>query len=118
MSEAGKRLIESARQALEYARGTADTSLYRVREGTDENISRKSKSQHVIKRDNGWAVRGEGNDEDTTVTTTQKEAIERATEIARNNSSEVIIHGRDGRIRDRRSYNKDTTYSVDDRKIV
>lgn len=30
MSDAGKRLIESAKQALEFAKGTADTNAYRV----------------------------------------------------------------------------------------
>lgn len=117
MSEAGKRLIESARQALEYARGTANTSEYRVREYTNTNPPKESKSQHVIKRDNGWAVRGEGNKKDTTIAPTQKEAIERAIEIARNNSSEVIIHGRDGRVRDTRNYSK-RSYSTDEKKIV
>lgn len=116
MSDAGKELIESARQALEYARGTADMSEYRVREYTDMNPPKKSKSQHVIKRDNGWAVRGEGNTKDTTIAPTQREAIERATEIARNNSSEVIIHGKDGRVRDTKDYSK-RIYSTDDKKI-
>ncbi len=44
----------------------------------------KGKNQHVVKRDNGWAVRGEGNSRDTVQTTTQSEAIERAREIAIN----------------------------------
>lgn len=30
MSDAGKRLVESAKQALEFAKGAADTSAYRV----------------------------------------------------------------------------------------
>lgn len=65
------------------------------------------KNQHVVQRPDGWAVLGEGNSRDTAHTTTQSEAIERATEIARNQGSEVLIHGRNGRIRERNSYGND-----------
>ncbi len=65
------------------------------------------KNQHVVRRKDGWAVRGEGNSRDTAHTSTQQEAIERATEIARRNESEVVIHGRDGKIRERNSYGND-----------
>lgn len=68
----------------------------------------KGKNQHVVRRDNGdWAVRGEGNSRDTVRTNTQQEANERAKEIATNQGSEVIIHGRDGKIRERNSYGND-----------
>jgi uncharacterized protein YdaT len=64
-------------------------------------------NQHVVKRENGWAVRGEGNSRDTSVKPTQKGAIFVATSIAKNNNSEVVIHGRDGKIRDKNSYGND-----------
>ncbi len=67
----------------------------------------KGRNQHVVRRDNGWGVRGEGNSRDTVIKPTQREAIEAATEIARNQSSEVLIHSRDGRIRERNSYGND-----------
>ena len=67
----------------------------------------KGKNQHVVKRDNGWAVRGEHNTRDTVVKPTQLEAFEAARDIARNQQSEVLIHGRDGKIRERNSYGKD-----------
>lgn len=35
----------------------------------------KSKNQHVVKHDYGWAVKGAGNSRATKVTETQKEAI-------------------------------------------
>jgi len=66
-----------------------------------------SKNQHVVRRGHDWAVRGEGNQQDTSHHDTQAEAIERAREIARNQRSEVVIHGRDGRIRDKDSYGND-----------
>lgn len=67
----------------------------------------KGKNQHVVRREDGWGVRGEGNSRDTVRTGTQQEAIERATEIARRNESDVVIHGRDGKIRERNSYGND-----------
>jgi uncharacterized protein YdaT len=66
-----------------------------------------AKNQHVVKRPDGWAVRGEGNKRDTSHHKTQAEAQERAREIARNQQSEVLIHGRDGKIRERDTYGKD-----------
>lgn len=65
------------------------------------------KSQHVVKRPDGWAVRGEGNKRDTSRHTTQEQAARAAREIAKNQGSEVVIHGVDGRIRDKDSYGND-----------
>ena len=68
---------------------------------------KRSKSQHVVPRDGEWAVRGEGNAKDTKRFRTQKDAIDAAKKIARNSRSEVLIHGQDGRIRERHSYGND-----------
>ena len=57
--------------------------------------------QHVVPHDEGWAVRGEGNDRITSIHETQKSAIRRAKQIARNYGADVIVHRRDGTIRDR-----------------
>jgi hypothetical protein len=65
------------------------------------------KNQHVVRRDDGWAVRGEHNQRDTSHHSTQGQAIEAARDIARNQRSEVVIHDRSGRIRDRDSYGND-----------
>ncbi|UZR28121.1 DUF2188 domain-containing protein [Methylococcus mesophilus] len=66
-----------------------------------------SKNQWVVKNGDGWGVRGEGNSRLTSKHETQHEAIERARDIARNQSSEVIIQGEDGKIRERNSYGND-----------
>jgi hypothetical protein len=50
------------------------------------------KNQHVIPVTNGWAVKKEGNDRYTVITETKKQAVEVASEIARQNVSSVIIH--------------------------
>ena len=66
------------------------------------------KNQHVTPNGNGnWQVKGAGNRRATVTTKTQKEAINIAREIARNQKSELIIHGRNGRIREKDSYGND-----------
>lgn len=65
------------------------------------------KNQHVVKREEAWAVRGEGNSKDTSKHNTQSEAFGVARDIAKNQGSEVLIHGKNGRIRERNTYGKD-----------
>jgi uncharacterized protein YdaT len=65
------------------------------------------KNQHVVPHEDGWAVRGAGNDRATSVHDTQAQAIDRARSIAQNQGSELLIHGRDGRIRERDSHGGD-----------
>ena len=57
-------------------------------------MSGKGKNQHVVKREDGWAVRGEGNTKDTSHHRTQREAAEAARAIAENQKSEVLIQAR------------------------
>lgn len=65
------------------------------------------KNQHVVPKGDEWAVKGEGNNKATRVVDTQAEAIKIAREIAINQESELVIHGKDGKIRDKDSYGKD-----------
>lgn len=66
------------------------------------------KNPHVTPHPNGgWQVKGEGNIRATVRTTTQKDAIDIAREISRNQGSELVIHRPDGRIRDKDSHGKD-----------
>lgn len=65
------------------------------------------KNQHVVPRVNEWAVRGAGNSRDTSHHSTQAEAERAARGIAINQKSEVLIHGENGRIRERNSYGND-----------
>lgn len=64
-------------------------------------------NQHVVPHDNGWAVKPEGGERASSVHENQEEAVERATELARNQKSEVLVHGQDGTIRSRNSYGND-----------
>ncbi|GLO48082.1 DUF2188 domain-containing protein [Pseudomonas putida] len=65
------------------------------------------KNQHVVPHDGGWAVRGEGNSKVTKEFETQREAIDYGRQIARNQESELLIHGRNGQIRERDSHGND-----------
>jgi uncharacterized protein YdaT len=66
------------------------------------------KNQHVTKHpEGGWQVKGAGNEKATKITDTQKQAIGAAIEIAKHQKTEVVIHGTDGRIRDKDSYGND-----------
>jgi len=67
----------------------------------------KNRNQHVVPRDGGWAVQPAGGQRASSVHETQREAIDRAREISRNQNSELFVHGRDGRIRERDSHGND-----------
>ena len=65
------------------------------------------KNQHVVPHPQGWAVKSEGSSKPSSVHSTQAEAITQGRKIAKNQSSELLIHGRDGRIRARDSHGND-----------
>lgn len=65
------------------------------------------KNQHVVPHGGDWTVKGAGNSRATALYPTQQEAIDRAREIAQNQGSELLIHGEDGRIRERDSHGND-----------
>lgn len=65
------------------------------------------KGQHVAPRGDGWSVRRTGASRASGTYETQGEAIQRARDIARSEGTELYIHGRDGRIRERNSYGRD-----------
>lgn len=66
------------------------------------------KNQHVTPHPaGGWQVKGEGNSKATVRTSTQKEAIDRARAISRNQESELVIHRLNGMIRDKDSHGRD-----------
>jgi len=65
------------------------------------------KNQHVVPNGDRWAVKGAGNERATKIVDTQKEATKVAREIAINQQSELIIHGKNGAIREKNSYGND-----------
>jgi hypothetical protein len=63
--------------------------------------------QHVVPKSGKWSVRKAGASRASGTFTTQKEAVKEATKIAKKQKTEVYVHGRDGRIRERNSYGRD-----------
>lgn len=67
------------------------------------------KNQHITHNPNGgWKVLGAGNSKPTIILPTKKEAIEYGRNIAKNQGSELVIHGLNGRIQDKDSYGNDS----------
>ena len=65
------------------------------------------RNQHIVPHPGGWAVKPEGGDLASSVHPTQQDAIDRGREVARNQGTVLLIHGRDGRIRERDSHGHD-----------
>ncbi|WP_350431742.1 DUF2188 domain-containing protein [Shewanella sp. H8] len=66
------------------------------------------KSQHVVSSaKGGWDVKKSGSDRASKHFVTQVEAIQWAKGVAQNQKSELYIHGKDGKIREKNSYGND-----------
>lgn len=65
------------------------------------------RNQHVVPHKDGWAVRGAGSQRASSVHSTQREAIAAGRNIARSQGTELFIHDRHGRIRERDSHGND-----------
>ena len=77
-------------------------------------MSAKVESRHVAPGvRGGWSVRKGGASRASRVFGTQEEAIVYARQLARREKAELYIHGRDGTIREKRSYADDPTPSRD-----
>lgn len=73
------------------------------------------KNQHVVPHGDEWAVRGAGNSRITSFHPYKDEAIGAGREIAINQHSELVIHGRDGVIQDKDSFGHDPHPPTDKR---
>ena len=65
------------------------------------------KDRHVVPHKDGWAVKRPGASRASSVHDTQRDAIDQARDTAQDTKGEVVIHGRDGKIRDKDSYGPD-----------
>jgi Uncharacterized protein conserved in bacteria (DUF2188) len=63
--------------------------------------------QHVVPNGSKWSVRRAGAAKASNTFATQSEAIAKARDVAQKQQTELFIHGRDGRIRERNSYGND-----------
>lgn len=69
----------------------------------------ENKNVHVVKSKSGneWSVKTENSQKAYRNVSTQREAIEIGKNVAKNNSSELLIHGVNGKIREKNSYGND-----------
>jgi len=65
------------------------------------------KNQHVVPYGSDWGIKGEGNSKFTSVFENKQDALRAGREISSNQHSELVIHGRDGRIQDKDSFGHD-----------
>jgi hypothetical protein len=70
-----------------------------------------ARNQHVVPHERGWAVIADGAEAPAAVFKTQHEAWERAKALARKDRAEALLHGRNGRIRERNTYGYDPQQS-------
>jgi len=73
-------------------------------------MSKKGPSVHVVKsqsQPNKFVAKVAGDPKPITRPATQAATIAKAIPVAKKNQSEVVIHGRDGKIRDKDSYGND-----------
>ncbi len=59
------------------------------------------------RKDDSWTVKGEGDLRASCLHKTQQAAIEAGRPLAQDNKSELVIHDRENRIRDKDSYGND-----------
>ncbi len=70
-------------------------------------VGGKKNQIHIVENDDGWCTKKANAERASTCHDTQKEAIDRAIEMAKNQGdTEVIIHGKDGKIRESNTYNR------------
>ena len=74
---------------------------------TKSEVKNMARTQHVTPRGEKWQVKSAGSSRATVITSTQKEAVQIAKTIAKNQGSELFIHNRHGQIRERNSYGND-----------
>ncbi|TRX34991.1 DUF2188 domain-containing protein [Flavobacterium sp. ZT3R18] len=67
------------------------------------------KNVHVVKSKSGevWSVKTENSQKAYRNVSTQQEAIEIGKNVAKSNGSELLIHGVNGKIREKNSYGDD-----------
>ena len=73
----------------------------------------KGKNVHVVPHNNGWAARTEGSQKVLKDFDTKAQATDFGRNVARNQQSELVIHGLNGRIQDKDSFGNDQCPPID-----
>lgn len=67
-------------------------------------VKNRNDIQHVIPIGMGWAVKEQAANDFFIITVTKSEAVKVARQLAQKGRTELVIHNKDGRIRERVSY--------------
>ena len=67
-------------------------------------LKKASRINHVMKHPNGWAVKKNGAVKVSAVFHNQGTAVSNATKMAKSDKSSVVIHAKNGKIRDIRRF--------------
>ena len=70
-------------------------------------IDMTKRNQHVVPREDGWAVQSAGAKRATELFDRKTDAVDRARGISKNQGTELLIHGRDGKIQSKDSHGND-----------
>ncbi|MFN2514978.1 MAG: DUF2188 domain-containing protein [Pyrinomonadaceae bacterium] len=93
-----------------------------LRKKTSETKANQKKSTpkniHVLPRADRWVIVSEGSQRPSSVHDTQLEAVETARKRAQQLFGQMIVHGRNGRIRERDSYGSDPLPPREPRKVL
>jgi len=86
-------------------------TLLRSSKGRDvvkKYVKAATAQQHVVPSNGEWAIKKSNSDRATKVFNSQREAIAHAIKIAINQKAEVVVHGKNGQIREKNSYGRDS----------
>ena len=67
----------------------------------------KRSRYHVTKQGDKWAVKKEGNQRASSLHETKKLAVDAGRSVAKNAKGQLLIHKKDGRFEEERTYGKD-----------
>ena len=67
----------------------------------------KKNSIHIVPSEKGWDVKRQGASRASRVTRTKDEAVKVGRDMAQKESGQLIIHKKDGKIQEERTYRKD-----------
>jgi hypothetical protein len=83
---------------------TTSKETVRTKRATRKTSLASRQIQHVIPLGNGWVVKSENTTRFTVITDSKQEAIAIATSIAKAKKTGLVIHNKDGRVSNTRSY--------------
>lgn len=101
------KAIEIANELLDenYSESRAiPIAIDRAKEWSQNENNESTNDQHVIPHNNRWAIKKENSNQASYVFETKEEALNKAKDIAKNQSVNIVIHRKNGTIQDTIKY--------------